>query len=429
MKTALRIAASALVLGLLVAPTVHAARYKDRFHVKGNSLYKDGDPVAFKAIAFPSLGDPASTYVDYMKAVNGTASVGGNGICFTLHGLSADGSSIDPKAVKRAKFIAKESKDRHMGAIMRVFSDDFSRDVDDRARAARTVADAFRGEVKLVYWVDGPDTKRIARRLNWLARELVVAADEGGEIDVVTEVPERIHRPILLLHAIPAEGMDQVSYLLDDEPASYEAIEKATADPTELQPWTPDNSVLSEEERAEGFIALFNGRDLDGWYVTGDNENGFVVKDRVIEWAEKGASALRTVRRYGNFILRLDYRIEEDGNSGVHLRAPRGGRASRIGFEAQILGDYGKPTTKDSTGSIYDQLPPYINASLPAWEWNSYEILCDGPHVKITLNGYVVQDLNFDDKDELKYRLRDGFIHLTDHGNKVSYRNIRLKPL
>lgn len=429
MKTALRLAAVVCVIGVLIAPGVHAARYKDMFHVKGDTLHKDGDPVAFKAIAFPSLGDPASTYVDYMNAVNGTAKVGGNGICFTLHGLSADGTSIDEKAVKRAKFIAKECKDRHMGAIVRVFPEGYSADYDVRKAAARTIADAFRGEVKLVYWVDGPETKRIAKRLNWFARELVVAAEEGGEIDVVYEVPDRLRDPVLLLNAIPAEGMEQVSYLLEDDPASYEAIENATADPAELKPWTPDNSVLSEEERAEGFIALFNGRNLDGWYVTGDNENGFAVKDGVIEWVEKGASALRTVRRYDNFILRLEYRIEEGGNSGVHLRAPRGGRASRIGFEVQILGDHGEPIKKDSTGAIYDQVAPYFNASLPAWEWNTYEIVCDGSHVKVTLNGYVVQDIDFGSRDELKYRLREGFIHLTDHGNEVSYRNVRLKPL
>lgn len=429
MKTAMRWAMAICVLGALVTPEVEAARYKDMFLAKGTKLYRSDSPFTFKAIAFPALGDPAATYVDYMKAVNGTAKVGGNGICFTLHGLSPDGTSIDEKAVKWAKFIAKECKDRHMGAIMRVFPDGFSPEYKVRSTAARTVADAFRGEVKLVYWVDGPESKRIAKRLNWFARELCVAAEEGGEVDVVRELPARIKKPVLLLGSVPGEEMEDVSCLLEDTPASYEALEAATADPAELAPWTPDNSVLSEEERADGFIALFNGRDLDGWYVIGDNENGFAVKDGVIEWMEKGAGALRTVRRYDNFILRLEYRIEEGGNSGVHLRAPRGGRASRIGFEAQILGDHGQPIAKDSTGSIYDQVPPFINASLPAWEWNTYEIICDGSHVKITLNGYVVQDIDFDSRDELKYRLREGFIHLTDHGNKVSYRNIRLKPL
>jgi hypothetical protein len=418
-----------VALGLMVTPQIQAARYKDMFNVRGNTLYKDANPVVFKGIAFPALGDPASTYVDFMKAAHGTARVGGNGIAFTLHGLSPDGASIDATAVKRAKFLAKELKDRHMAAILRVFPPDFAADYETRERAARTVADAFRGEVKLIYWVDGPESERVAPRLNWFARELVVAAEEGGEVDVVSEVPTKARNPILLLNAIPGEGNEKVSYLLEDLPASYEAIEAATADPAELQPWTPDNSVVSEQERNEGFIALFNGRDLEGWYIVGSNKKGFEVKDGNIEWVAKGASALRTVRRYNNFVLRLEYRIEDGGNSGVHLRAPRGGRASRIGFEAQIMGDHGKKPVKDSTGSIYDQIPPRVNANLAPWEWNSYEIICDGPHVKITLNGYVVQDLNFDDKEELKYRLREGFIHLTDHGNKVSYRNIRLKPL
>ena len=117
---------------------VYLSTNKDMFNVRGNTLYKDSDPVAIKAIAFPSLGDPASTYVDFMKAAHGTARVGGNGVCFTLHGLSPDGSSIDPNAVKRAKFLAKELKDRHMGGIMRVFGPEFSGDYATRERAART---------------------------------------------------------------------------------------------------------------------------------------------------------------------------------------------------------------------------------------------------------------------------------------------------
>jgi len=95
----------------------------------------------------------------------------------------------------------------------------------------------------------------------------------------------------------------------------------------------------------------------------------------------------------------------------------------------QIMGDYGDKPSKSSTGSIYYEIPPQVNANKPAGEWNSMEITCNGLRVKVILNGQTAQDLNFDDYDELKYRLRDGFIILTDHGADVSYRNIRIKKL
>jgi hypothetical protein len=421
-----------LVVGVMSLPGSQAAvrlRYRDMYNVRGETLFKDRNPVVFRAVAFPELGDPAATYVDMMQAMHGTARVGGNGICFTLHGLSADGSSIDPAAVEQAKRIAKESKDRHMGAMVRVFAPDYPADLRTRERAARTVARAFRGEVKLLYWVDGPQPRRLARRFGSAARELVVVAEDGGDVLAAAAIPERAHTPVVLFGAIPEEGYEKTGFVLENTPASYDAIETAFTHPAELAPWTPDNSVLSEAERAEGFIALFNGRDLDGWYVTGSNKEGFTVKDGAIEWVARGASNLRSVRRYDDFVLRLEYRIAEGGNSGVHLRSPRAARASRIGFEFQMLGDHGKKKDKQSTGSIYAQVAPFVNASLPSGEWNTVEIICDGPHVKATLNGYVVQDLSFDDNEELKYRLRDGFIHLTDHGDPVSFRNVRLKPL
>lgn len=62
-----------------------------------------------------------------------------------------------------------------------------------------------------------------------------------------------------------------------------------------------------------------------------------------------------------------------------------------------------------STGAIYDVLPAQALAVKKKGEWNSVEIILDGPRYKNTLNGIVVQDVNFDDIEELKYRLRRGY--------------------
>ena len=138
---------------------------------------------------------------------------------------------------------------------------------------------------------------------------------------------------------------------------------------------------------------------------------------------------LYTRDRYDNFVLRFEFRIVQDGNSGVFIHAPRDCRQSKIGFEFQILGDYGEEPNKTSTGSVYDQVTPRLNAGKPAGEWNTAEVRLNGPHYKAILNGKQIQDVNFDDVPELKYRLRKGFIALQDHNNEVAFRNLRIKKL
>lgn len=134
--------------------------------------------------------------------------------------------------------------------------------------------------------------------------------------------------------------------------------------------------------------------------------------------------------RYGDFILRLEGRIEAGGNSGIHIRAPRACRQSRIGFEFQFMGDYDITVPdKNSTGSVYDVLPALTTALRPEGEWNEFELHLEGSRVRARINGILVQDTDFEDHEELRHRLRRGFIGLQDHDCFVQYRNIRIKPL
>jgi hypothetical protein len=99
------------------------------------------------------------------------------------------------------------------------------------------------------------------------------------------------------------------------------------------------------------------------------------------------------------------------------------------GMEIQIQGDHGMELDDQHTGSIYSVVPASMDATNPDGEWNSYEITCNGPQVKVVLNGKVVQDTNLDQNPILKYRLRKGFIGLQDHGRYVAFKNIRIKKL
>jgi hypothetical protein len=98
-------------------------------------------------------------------------------------------------------------------------------------------------------------------------------------------------------------------------------------------------------------------------------------------------------------------------------------------MEFQLQGDSGTPVTNQTSGAVYVVLPPRVNAAKPEGEWNSVEVTLNGPKLKAVLNGEVIQDTNLDDTEELRPRLRRGFIGLQDHASYVAFRNIRVKKL
>ncbi|MCS7253414.1 MAG: DUF1080 domain-containing protein [Armatimonadota bacterium] len=177
----------------------------------------------------------------------------------------------------------------------------------------------------------------------------------------------------------------------------------------------------------EGFVPLFNGKDLSGWKVMG--AQSWEVKDGVLICHGKGSGWLCTEREYENFVLRLEYKISKDGNSGIFIRTGLKGRQSRIGMEVQILDSYGRKPTTGTAGAIYGAVVPTKEASKPAGEWNEVEITCDGPKVTVILNGEKIIDVNMDEHPLLKDRLRKGYIGLQNHGSYVEFRNIRIKEL
>lgn len=186
-------------------------------------------------------------------------------------------------------------------------------------------------------------------------------------------------------------------------------------------------SVLGDND--DGFKPLFNGKDMTGWTYVG-NGSAWSVENGMLTCRGGYHGWVCTEKMYDNFVLRLEYRISEGGNSGVFVRIPqRFGRSSRLGFETQILDDYGKAPTKSTTGSLYDMVAPTKNMSKPAGEWNSYEIHCDGPMIKIVHNGETVVDVNADEIPKVRNRFRRGHIGIQNHGRFVEFRNIRIKQL
>jgi hypothetical protein len=193
-----------------------------------------------------------------------------------------------------------------------------------------------------------------------------------------------------------------------------------------------DKPVLRSEEKDAGFQLLFNGTDLTGWSEVQGSPGTFEVKDGVLNGTRKDKSAywLSTAEQYGDFELRLEFKIPPKGNSGVFIRAPHEGRTSREGMEIQIYDEPTK-TTPDvgSTGSIYQVAAAKKFANRPAGEWNELWILCEGDHIKVTMNGEVINDADMSEHEALKNRPRRGFIGLSAHTDTVQFRNLRLRKI
>jgi len=193
---------------------------------------------------------------------------------------------------------------------------------------------------------------------------------------------------------------------------------------------------------ADGFVPIFNGRDLSGWVVDGRKtrtENGqevpvWTVREGVIHCAGRGGGFLRYDEELGDFIVRLEYCMSKGCNSGIGIRGvvftgSRKTRPSFAGYEMQIVDDVGREPHKHSSGSLYRYVAPMKNATLPAGQWNRLEIECRGPKIRITLNDQLIHDFDQTTLEQTKDKPLSGYFSLQDHGKVIDYRNLRLKEL
>lgn len=397
-----------------------------RVTVRKGEVRRGSYPATIRAIETPGLFSPATTEEEFIGAFIRVSDAGGTGVWFDLEGLNAEGTAIDPGAVAGLRSVKSECIYRYIVPICRLFG---PASPDDRMAVVRTVAEEFKADHAMIYWIDGPRSDELVAEFKSIAPGLVVLSPRGGDIDLINSAKEaKAGRASLLVGAIPEPIAGPLHCAMLATADVYERFEEANMHPLEREAWMPKTAGLSAEEKADGFVSLFDGTSLDAWIIKGPNQKAYVIKDGAIEWAAPGGLALRTRKRFADYVLRFEWRLFAKGaNSGFHLRTPRENRASKMGFEFQMFGDPGAPPDIHSTGSVYDVVAPLVNASAPLGEWNVTELDLSGPRYKATLNGQVVQDLNFDENPEMKFRLRRGFIALSDHDSRVAVRNIRIK--
>jgi hypothetical protein len=184
----------------------------------------------------------------------------------------------------------------------------------------------------------------------------------------------------------------------------------------------------------DGFVPLFNGKDLSGWKTTGNwvvNKNGVVtLKPRPGETGWQRFDAyLMSERTYKDFVLDLEFKIEKEGNSGAFFRVGDPMEPVKTGIEVQILDTHGleNPGNHDC-GGVIGTAAPSKNMAKPAGEWNRYTITCVGSHLTVVLNGEPIIDIQLDE-GAMKDRPLEGHIGFQDEAKRVWYRNVKIKVL
>jgi len=183
---------------------------------------------------------------------------------------------------------------------------------------------------------------------------------------------------------------------------------------------------------------LFDGESLDGWQPIDSSETSWGAESNVLYTTGEGGGWLSTTREFSDFDLALDYRVPDNGNSGVFIRAPHEGNPAFAGSEIQVLDDYGDEYTElepwQYTASIYNVVPPARRVTRAAGEWQTMRIRAVGPHVQVWVNGLHVVDANLNDHlDKLEQHpglaRTTGFLGLQNHGSRLDYHNIRIQDL
>lgn len=207
---------------------------------------------------------------------------------------------------------------------------------------------------------------------------------------------------------------------------------------------------VAAAENDDGWVTLFNGRNLDGWITGPDNawvvEEGVITLQREFDGREHNLDYLWTKETYGDFIFELEFKIPERANSGVFLRTPDLKDPVYTGIEVQVANSFGREelSSKGTAGAVYDLQAPTANPIKPPGQWNRYRITCRGSRITIELNGKRVVQMDLDRWTEpnqnpdgtpnkfpraLKDFARAGHLGLQDHGRAVWYRNLRVKRL
>lgn len=213
-----------------------------------------------------------------------------------------------------------------------------------------------------------------------------------------------------------------------------------------------DNTLTKAEAKA-GWVLLFDGKSMENFkgFRKDAVPASWQLEEGAIALAGKGGGDIITKNEYENYELVIDWKISEGGNSGIIYNVsedPQYNATYVTGPEMQVLDDLKHPDAKmgkngnRQAGSLYDLIPLSTPAVKPVGQWNTAKLLVNKGHVEHWLNGKKVVEYQLLSPEweamvkGSKFasmpsygRITKGHIALQDHGNKVWYKNIKIRTL
>ncbi len=219
----------------------------------------------------------------------------------------------------------------------------------------------------------------------------------------------------------------------------------------ELEKDTPPNTWAAKEKQ-NGWVLLFDGKTTQGWH--GYNMTKFprswTIEDGSLTMVSTGGKEdldILTDKTYRNFALSVDFKLTKGANSGIIYQIredPKYKFPYETGPEYQIIDHANWPDPLEDwqiMGANYAMYPPSARPFKAVGEWNNAVLVVDGNHVTQFLNGVVVADFEKYSDDWTRRRnsgkwaaypdygkFDEGNISMQNHGTKVWFRNIKIKP-
>lgn len=217
-------------------------------------------------------------------------------------------------------------------------------------------------------------------------------------------------------------------------------------------------STLTEQEKQEGFVLLFDGTSSEGWrgYKKEVFPDKWVIEDGTLHFnpkAEGRGGDIIFDKKFSNFHMKIEWKIAEGGNSGIFYLGAENDKFRAIygtAPEMQVLDNEKHPDAKlgkdgnRKSGSLYDLIPAVPQNSNGAEKWNSAEVIIKDGHVIHMQNGEKVVEYQIGSPEwndlvagskfpginpDWANLQKEGYIGMQDHGNHVWFRNIKIKEL
>ena len=337
-------------------------------------------------------------------------------------------------------------------------------DPSDRAWSAGIYDEGRRGWLNPL--TDNPEAQKAFKQNDWNHYRIEAIGDTIktwiNEIPAAHLIDDKTPSGFIALqvHSIGDDQKDGTEIVWKNVKILTDSLSKYSKETT-VPPVITKNKLGADEAR-NGWEMLWDGETTNGWRGARLDEfpdKGWEMKDGILTVLASGGGEseaggdIVTKETYGDFELKLDFMITEGANSGIKYYVDTDlnkGPGSSIGLEYQILDDAKHPDAKlgnhegsRTVASLYDLIKADDNKPMnPPGEWNTAHIISKDNHVEHWLNGMKVLEYERKSDDykklvsESKYNEWPNFgesdaghILLQDHGDLVSFKNIKIKPI